>query len=107
MTAYDTYGTSTYTQATLVRLIATHLGVQFTERESDYRGVYYVAEVGYGHIEIQPNAIPGDGHTDEFYAPEHSTIETLLLATTQVPDSDLRDRLSTIDGLVHLDRETG
>ncbi|WP_405863550.1 hypothetical protein [Streptomyces sp. NBC_00005] len=33
----------------------------FTERDSDYRGVYHLATSLNGRIEIQPNAIPGDG----------------------------------------------
>ena len=106
MTNYDTYGTSTHSAAELVQLITRSLSVDFTERESDYRGVYQVADLAGGRIEIQPNGIPGDDGQDELYAPEHPTIETLLLATASATDTNLRARLGSIEGLVHLEQET-
>ncbi|WP_248508433.1 hypothetical protein [Streptomyces sp. D2-8] len=64
MTDYDT---STHTASELVRLVTGHLDVIFTERESDYRGVYHLDQGTYGRIEIQPNAIPGDDDQDDLY----------------------------------------
>lgn len=107
MTNHDTYGTSTHTTGELARLVADHhhLDVTFTARESDYRGLYHVADSAYGRIEIQPNAIPGDDVQDDLYAPEHPSISVLLLITTPNPDSTVHDRLDCIDGLAHLGHE--
>ncbi|MER6976849.1 hypothetical protein [Streptomyces carpinensis] len=49
--------------------------------------------------------IPGDDEEDDLYAPEHPVTEVLLLATTRAPDPVLQNRLSSIEGLVHLDHE--
>ncbi|WP_406102705.1 hypothetical protein OG698_10005 [Streptomyces sp. NBC_01003] len=106
MIDYDAYGTSAHTPTALIRLISTSFGVQFVERESDYRGVYHVAQAGCGRIEIQPNTIPGDDHSVDLYAPEHPMVGTLLFTITKTPDDEMRDRLSNVDGLVLLDRET-
>ncbi|GAA4580041.1 hypothetical protein GCM10023194_07220 [Planotetraspora phitsanulokensis] len=70
MTDHHTYGTSAHTASELVRLVSDRLGLVFTERESDYRGVYLRAESYDGKIEIQPNPIPGDDEEDDLYAPE-------------------------------------
>ncbi|MEU0955389.1 hypothetical protein ABZ353_24080 [Streptomyces niveus] len=105
MSDYDTYGTSTYTASELVRLVSSHLDVVFTERESDYRGVYHLAHGTFGRIEIQPNAIPdGDGQ-DDLHAPQHPAVLVLLLTSTPAPEPTLHTRLGAIQGLVHLSRD--
>ncbi|MET8771419.1 hypothetical protein [Streptomyces sp. NPDC004658] len=70
MTDYHTYGTSTHTVSELVRLVGDRLGLVFTERDSDYRGVYHLAGTRDERIEIQPNPIPGDDEEDDLYAPD-------------------------------------
>ncbi|MFI6376092.1 hypothetical protein [Streptomyces sp. NPDC050546] len=104
MTDHHTYGTHTHTPSELVRLVSAHLGLVFTERESDYRGVYHLAERPYAQIEIQPNPIPGDD--EDLYAPEHPTVQVLLLTTTPVPDPVLQARLASINALTHLNHGT-
>jgi hypothetical protein len=106
MTAYDTYSTSTHTASELVRLVTSHLDVVFTERESDYRGVYHLAQGPYGGIEIQPNAIPSDDCQDDLYSPEHPAVGVLLLTDTPAPQPTLHARMGAIQGLVHLGRES-
>jgi hypothetical protein len=69
MIIYDTYGTSIYTAAKLARIAADRLGLTFTERESDYRGIYYRADVPPYQIEVQPNVIPADDGQDDLYTP--------------------------------------
>ncbi|MET9505872.1 hypothetical protein ABZY42_29810 [Streptomyces sp. NPDC006622] len=104
MTDYDTYGTSTHTARELVHLVTTHLDVVFAERESDYRGVYHLARCTHGHIEIQPNAIPGDDGQDDLYAPEHPAVRVLLLLSTSTSEPTPHTRLAAVPGLVHLGR---
>ncbi|MGX1274855.1 hypothetical protein [Streptomyces phaeoluteigriseus] len=87
MTDHHIYGTSTHTADELARLVSDRLGLVFTERDSDYRGVYHLAGSPNGRIEIQPNPIPGDD--GDFYAPEHSSAQVLLLTTTSTPDPGL------------------
>ncbi|MFJ3658285.1 hypothetical protein ACIPPR_33880 [Streptomyces nigra] len=106
MTDHHTYGTSTHTAGELVRLVSDRLGLVFTERDSDYRGVYHLASIPNGRIEIQPNPIPGDDDEDDLYAPEHPAAQVLLLTTTPTPDPALRTRLDSIEGLTHLNHET-
>ncbi|MFD9902769.1 hypothetical protein [Streptomyces sp. NPDC059063] len=106
MTDCDTYGTNTHTPSELARLVTGHLDVAFAERDSGYRGVYYLADLGGGSIEIQPNAIPGDDGRHDLYAPEPPTIQVLLLSTAPTPEPSVRARLCAIEGLVHLGRET-
>ncbi|MET8565741.1 hypothetical protein ABZV75_36235 [Streptomyces flaveolus] len=106
MTDYHTYGTSTHTAGELVRLVGDRLGLVFTERDSDYRGVYHLAGTSQERIEIQPNAIPGDDEEDDIYAPQHPSVEVLLLTTTPAPNPALQVRLDSIEGLIHLDHET-
>lgn len=65
MTDHHIYGTSTHTASELVRLVSDRLGQVFTERDSDYRGVYHLASSPNGRIEIQPNPIPGDDGADD------------------------------------------
>jgi len=102
MTDHHTYGTSTHSADELVRLVSDRLGLVFTERDSDYRGVYHLASTPNGRIEIQPNPIPGDDDEDDLYTPEHPAAQVLLLTTTPTPDSALRTRLDSIEGLTHL-----
>ncbi|MDV9177678.1 hypothetical protein R6V09_47105 [Streptomyces sp. W16] len=100
---HHTYGTSIHTADELARLVSGRLGLVFTERDSDYRGVYHLASSPNGRIEIQPNPIPGD---DDLYAPEHSSAQVLLLTTTATPDPALHARLGSLEGLIHLNHET-
>ncbi|WP_055692566.1 hypothetical protein [Streptomyces prasinus] len=106
MTDHHTYGTSTHTASELVRLVSDRLGLVFTERESDYRGVYHLADSIDGQIEIQPNRIPGDDGEDDPYALEHPVPQVLVLTITPVPEPALRARLSSIEGLIHLNHES-
>jgi hypothetical protein len=104
MTEYAAYGTNAQTTSELVRLVSDLLELTFTERESDYRGTYDIAKSAWGRIEIQPNAIPGDDGQDDLYAPEHPSVQVLLLTATPSPDPTLHRRLSSIEGLAHLCR---
>lgn len=106
MTDHHTYGTGTHTAGELVRLVSDRLGLVFTERDSDYRGVYHLAGIPNARIEIQPNPIPGDDGEDDLYTPEHPAAQVLLLTTTPTPDPGLRTRLDSIEGLTHLNHET-
>ena len=106
MTDHHTYSTSTHTAGELARLVGDRLGLVFTERDSDYRGVYHLAGIPNGRIEIQPNPIPGDDGEDDLYAPEHPAAKVLLLTTTATRDAALQDRLDSIEGLIHLNHET-
>ncbi|MFF2812514.1 hypothetical protein ACFVT2_36150 [Streptomyces sp. NPDC058000] len=101
-----TYGTSTHTASELVRLVSARLGLNFTERDSNYRGTYHLASSPEVRIEIQPNLIPGDDGEDDLYAPEHPAAHVLLFTTTPAPAPALQARLSSIDGLLHLKHET-
>ncbi|MGW7051212.1 hypothetical protein [Streptomyces sp. NPDC054887] len=105
MTDHHTYGTSTHAADELVQLVSDCLGLVFTERDSDFRGVYHLAGVPNGRIEIQPNSIPGDDGEDDLYSSEHPAAHMLLLTTTAIPDPALQARLGTIEGLVHLQHE--
>ncbi|MFJ4525590.1 hypothetical protein ACIP4Y_32370 [Streptomyces sp. NPDC088810] len=58
MTDHHLYGTSTHTADELARLVGDRLGLVFTERNSDYRGTYYLADTRDSRIEIQPNPNP-------------------------------------------------
>lgn len=78
----------------------------FTERESDYRCVYHLAHGTYGRIEIQPNAIPGGYGQDDLHTPQHPAVLVLLLTSPPAPEPTLHTRLGTIQGLVHLSRES-
>ncbi|MER6092563.1 hypothetical protein [Streptomyces bluensis] len=105
MTEYDAYGTNAHTTSEVIRLVTDLLEVTFTERESDYRGTYDIADGPRGRIEIQPNAIPGDDGQDELYAPKHPSVQVLLLTATPSPDPALHRLLSSIEGLSHLEHE--
>lgn len=105
MADFDRYGSRTHTAEDLVRLVSACLGVAFAERESDYRGVYLVADLDGVRVEVQPNEIPGDDE-DEPYDPAHPECHVLVLTTTPVPDPTLRTRLESIEGLVHLGHDS-
>ncbi|MFC8424714.1 hypothetical protein ACFUN7_28305 [Streptomyces sp. NPDC057236] len=106
MTDHHTYGTSTHTVGELVRLVSDRLGLIFTECDSYYQGVYYLADIPNGRIQIQPNPIPGDDDEDDLYVPEHPAAQVLLLTTTPTSDPALRTRPDSIEGLTHLNHET-
>ncbi|MGY0021232.1 hypothetical protein [Streptomyces sp. cg35] len=106
MTDYDTYGTSSHTADELVRLVGGRLGLAFNEHDSYFRGVYHRAESPDGHIEIQPNLIPGDDGEDDLYAADYPTVQVLLLTTTPALNPALRAQLDSIEGLVHLNHES-
>ncbi|MFF9091287.1 hypothetical protein ACF1BE_33995 [Streptomyces sp. NPDC014991] len=101
MTDHHLYGTSTHTADELAGLVGDCLGLVFTERESDYRGIYHLADTRDRRIEIQPNPIPGE---DNLYAPDHPAVQALLLTITPAPDSTLQARLRAVEGLHHLSR---
>ncbi|MFD8328430.1 hypothetical protein [Streptomyces lydicus] len=106
MTDYDVYGTRTHTTSELARLLTGHLGLAFTERNSDYRGVHQVAYDARRRIEVQPNALPRDASDqDDLWCPEHPTVQVLLEITTPHPDPILHRRLGSLTGLVHLHHE--
>ncbi|MEV4426789.1 hypothetical protein AB0K23_15685 [Streptomyces sp. NPDC049602] len=105
MTIYDTYGTQNHTAEELAGLLAPLLGVVFVERDSYFRGGYLKAEEGQAEIEIQPNAIPGDGEEDDLYATEHAAFQTLVLVTGPEPDRTLNTALASVEGLEVLVRE--
>jgi hypothetical protein len=102
MTVYDTYGTSTHTVVELAQLVADQLGLSFVEHESDYRGVYLMADAAPYRIELQPNAIPGDDNQDDLYDSDYPEIQTLLLITGPDRDNALTANLNSVDGLVLL-----
>ncbi|ANS65505.1 hypothetical protein SLINC_3281 [Streptomyces lincolnensis] len=106
MTDHHTYGTSSHTADELVRIVSDCLELDFAEHESDYLGIHYVAKGPDERIEVQPNQIPGDEDEDDLYAPEHPTIQALVMTTTAAPDPTLRARLSSIEGLTHLKHES-
>ncbi|MDK1347417.1 hypothetical protein QNO09_29785 [Streptomyces sp. 378] len=105
MTDRHTYGTSTDTADDLVRRVRDHLGLVFTERDSDYRGVYHLASIPNGRTKIQPNPTPGDDGEGDLYAPQRPAAQVLLLTTTRAPDPASRARLGSIEGLIHLHHE--
>ncbi|MFF9754566.1 hypothetical protein ACF1FC_17575 [Streptomyces sp. NPDC014344] len=106
MTDHHTYGTSTHTAGELARLVGDRLGLVFTARDSYYRGVYHLAGIPNGRIEIRPNPIPGDDDEDDLCAPEHPATQVLLLVTTSTPNPALQACLASIEGLAHLNHET-
>jgi hypothetical protein len=105
MADHDPYGTRTHTLEDLVRLVSACLAVTFAERESDYRGVYHLADHHGIRVEVQPNEIPGFDE-DEPYDLAHPECQVLVLTTTPLPDPTLRTRLESIEGLVHLRHES-
>jgi hypothetical protein len=99
------YGTRTHTPEDLVRLVSACLGVTFAEHESDYRGVYHLADHHGVRVEVQPDEIPGNDEPEP-YDLAHPEYHVLVLTTTPRPDPTLRTRLESIEGLVHLRHET-
>lgn len=103
MTVFDTYGTNSYTAVELSGLLADRLAVTFAERESDYRGVYFLAALAdTARLQVQPNAIPGDDGEDDLYEDEHPDVSVLLLVTSPAGAEALGDELSAIEGLTRL-----
>ena len=102
MTDHRSYGTGAHSADELAQLVSTCLDTVFTKRESDYRGVYYIAKDPDRRIEIQPNAVPGECGVEEFYAPEHPSVEVLVLTSTSTDDPALRQRLISLEGLTDL-----
>ncbi|MER5204697.1 hypothetical protein [Streptomyces sp. NPDC002825] len=103
MTLYDTYGTNSYTVKELSSLLADRLAVTFVERESDYRGVYFVATLAdTTDLQVQSNAIPGDDGEDDLYEDEYPDVPVLLLVTSPAASEPLRDELLTVEGLIRL-----
>lgn len=97
------FGTSSHEPAQLGQLIGEKVGVRFTGRESDYRGIYLLARFGTARIEIQPNAIPGDGDTADLYADGHPGVSVLVLVDGPDQDGRLSAGIAAIDGLVLLE----
>ncbi|MDW8803829.1 hypothetical protein P1P68_03215 [Streptomyces scabiei] len=103
MTVSDTYGTNSYTAKELAGLLADRLDVTFTERESDYLGVYFLATLAdTTRLQIQPNAIPGDDGEDDLYDHEHPDVSVLLLITSPAAAEPLSDELSAVGELTKL-----
>ncbi|GGU52058.1 hypothetical protein [Streptomyces violascens] len=105
MTIYDTYGTKSHKAKELAGLLAPLLDLAFAEHDSYFRGEYLKAEAGGTTIEIQSNAIPGDGEEDDLYASEHAASQTLVLVTAPAPDSALNSTLTSVEGLEALSHE--
>ncbi|MFF9806048.1 hypothetical protein ACF1G5_13100 [Streptomyces coeruleorubidus] len=106
MSHHRVYGTSAHTASDLVELVTACLGMAFAERESDYRGVYHVADGGGVRIEIQPNKIPWDCGEEELYDLEHPAAQVLVLTTTRGPDLTLQACLDSIEELMLLSHES-
>ncbi|MFE3434382.1 hypothetical protein [Streptomyces sp. NPDC059171] len=103
MTVSDIYGTNSYTAKELAGLLADRLDVTFTERESDYLGVYFLATLAdTTRVQVQPNTIPGDDGQDDLYDDEHPDVSVLLLITSPTPAEPLNDELSALEGLTRL-----
>ncbi|MFF6793683.1 hypothetical protein ACFY9C_31970 [Streptomyces filamentosus] len=103
MTVSDIYGTNSSTAEELAGLLADRLDVTFTERESDYLGVYFLATLAdTTRLQIQPNAIPGDDEEDDLYDDEHPDVSALVLVTSRTAAEPLSDELSAVGGLTRL-----
>ncbi|MFB7597067.1 hypothetical protein [Streptomyces sp. NPDC056160] len=103
MTAYDTYGTNSYTAKELAGLLTDRLDVAFAGRESDYLGVYFLATLAdTTRLQVQSNAIPGDDGEDDLYEDEHPDVSVLLLVTPPAAAGSLNDELSAVGGLTRL-----
>ncbi|MFE9313469.1 hypothetical protein ACFYM5_38945 [Streptomyces sp. NPDC006706] len=103
MTVSDTYGTNSYTAKELASLLADRLDVTFTERESDYLGVHFLATLAdTTRLQIQPNTIPGDDREDDLYDDEYPDVSVLLLITSPAAAEPLSDELSAVGGLTRL-----
>ncbi|MFI6849532.1 hypothetical protein ACIBJD_33815 [Kitasatospora sp. NPDC050467] len=103
MTAFDTYGTNTYTARELSDLLADRLTATFIERDSDYLGSYFLATLAdTTRIQVQQNAIPGDDGEDDLYEDERPDVTVLLLVTSPVAAEPLNAELATIEGLTRI-----
>ncbi|MEU7213862.1 hypothetical protein AB0B06_36400 [Streptomyces sp. NPDC044989] len=103
MTVSDTYGTNSYTAKELASLLADRFDVTFTDRESDYLGVYFLATLAdTTRLQIQLNAIPGDDGEDDLYDDEHRDVSVLLLITSPDAAEPLSDELSAVGELTRL-----
>lgn len=103
MTVSGTYGTNSCTAKELAGLLADRLDVNFTERESDYLGVYFLATLADAtRLQIQPNAIPGDGGEDDLHDDEHPDVSVLLLMTSPAAAEHFNDELSAVGELTRL-----
>ncbi|MFE3645577.1 hypothetical protein ACFXOM_32160 [Streptomyces sp. NPDC059169] len=75
----------------------------FTERESDYLGVSFLATLAdTTRLQVQPNDIPGDDGEDDLYDDEHPDVSVLLLITSPAAAEPLNIELSTVGGLTRL-----
>lgn len=109
---YDSYGSPDPDAKRVSELIAAALGVTFTTRVSDDRGVFFVASGPSGEeIEVERNeAEDEDGAF--LKKPEYPGSQTLILAWHKAADEaeaaavlgQLRDRIETVDGLTFLRR---
>ncbi|MFE3329228.1 hypothetical protein, partial [Streptomyces sp. NPDC059176] len=87
----------------LAGLLADRLDVTFTERESDYLGVSFLATLAdTTRLQVQPNDIPGDDGEDDLYDDEHPDVSVLLLITSPAAAEPLNIELSTVGGLTRL-----
>lgn len=103
MTASSTYGTNSYTAKELSDLLADRFTATFTERESDYLGVYFLATLAdTTRLQVQPNAIPGDDGKDDLYEDEYPDMPVLLLVTSPITAEPLSNELSALEGLTRL-----
>ncbi|GAA3776479.1 hypothetical protein [Streptomyces chiangmaiensis] len=101
-TVFDTYGTNAYTARDLSDLLADRLDVIFAERESDYRGVYFLATLAdMTRLQVQPNDIPGDDG-DDLYEGANPDMSVLFLVTSPAAARPLDDELSAVEGLTRL-----
>lgn len=84
-------------------LLASRLTVTFTERDSDYLGIYSLATLAdTTRIHVQPNAIPGDDGEDDLYEDEYPEVSVLLLGTSPDSTEPLNRELSAVEGLTRL-----
>jgi hypothetical protein len=102
MTVFDAYGTNAHSAKGLSDLLAHRLAATFAERESDYRGIYFLATLAdMTRLQVQPNAIPGDDG-DDLYEDEYPDVSLLLLVTAPAAARPLDDELSAVEGLTRL-----
>jgi hypothetical protein len=109
---YDSYGSADADSKRVSELIAHALGVTFTTRVSDERGVFFVAHGPSGEeIVVEQNA--GEDEDGAFLKkPDYGQYLTLVLAWHKAADEaaadavlrQVRDRIGTVDGLVFLRR---
>ncbi|MFF0752951.1 hypothetical protein [Streptomyces sp. NPDC004267] len=103
MTILDTYGTNSCSAKELSDLLADRLALTFAERESDYRGIYYLATLADGtRFQVLPNSVPGDGGEEELYDDEYPDVSVLVLVTSPADTQVLGDELMAIEGLSRL-----